>query len=148
MHDGTKIRAQAGVDTFRRQATLEQRLQKARQLVEELGHAEDETGSRRRQAARQRAAGERVDRLEQAMEQLQAMQAGKKEEEKADARVSLTEPEARWMKHGDNAMAPSYNVQISTDARQTVIVGMHLTQDSNDSGSLGKAMDVVEDNLE
>jgi hypothetical protein len=52
------------------------------------------------------------------------------------------------MKHGDNAIAPSYNVQISTDARQTVIVGMHLTQDSNDSGSLGKAMDVVEDNME
>jgi len=147
MHDGTKVRAQAGVDSFRRQRTLEQRLAEARELIQQFGEGEDEAGSRRRQAARERAARERVERLEQAMQQLQAMQAAKKEAEQAEIRVSLTEPEARWMKHGDNAIAPSYNLQISTDAKNTVIVGAHLTQQSSDSGSLGPAIDVVVENL-
>ncbi len=57
-HDGTKIRPQAGGDSFRRQATLEKEIAKAEQMVEELekrdrsGQAEDA----RREAARQRAA--------------------------------------------------------------------------------------------
>ncbi len=147
MHDGTKIRAQAGVDSFRRRATLEQRLAEARELIRKLGDCEDEAGSRRRQAARERAARERVERLEEAMQQLQAMQAAKKEAEQAEVRVSLTEPEARWMKHGDNAITPSYNLQLSTDAQGMVIVGAHLTQQSSDSASLGPAMDVVVENL-
>ena len=37
MHDGTKIQAHAGADTFRRQQTIEQRLEKAKQLIEEMG---------------------------------------------------------------------------------------------------------------
>ena len=149
MHDGTKIRAQAGADSFRRQATLEERLEKARQLVAEFGDAEDETGGKRRAAARERAARERVERLEQAAVEMEKLRAGKKEEgEKAKIRVSLSEPEARRMKHGDQAIAPSYNVQISTDAKNTVIVGVHLTQCSSDSGSLGDAMDVVVKNME
>jgi len=148
MHDGTKIRAQAGADSMRRKETLERHLEKARQVVKELGNPEDEGGSQRRRAARERAARERVEVLEQAAQQMEQLQgAAKKEEDKAAVRVSLTEPEARLMKHGDNAFAPSYNVQISTDAKNTVIVGMHLTQCSSDSGSLGDGVDVVEENL-
>jgi hypothetical protein len=42
--------------------------------------------------------------------------------------VSLTEPEARVMKHGDGSLAPSYNVQLSTDAANQIIVGVQVTQ--------------------
>jgi transposase len=143
MHDGTKIRAQCGVDSMRRQETLERHLEKARAVVKELGNPDDETGSRQRRAARERASKERVEVLEAAAQQMEQVQASRKEADKAAARVSLTEPEARMMKHGDNAIAPSYNVQISVDAKNTVIVGMHLTQCSSDGASLGDAMDVV-----
>jgi len=64
-------------------------------------------------------------------------------EEKEAARVSLTEPEARIMKHGDGSIAPSYNVQLSTDAAHKVIVGVELTQSSSDAGSLAPAMEEV-----
>src|SRR5712692_7348459 len=40
-HDGTKIRAQAGVDSFRREATLREKLEQARQLVEEDPRSEE-----------------------------------------------------------------------------------------------------------
>ncbi len=146
-HDGTKIQAQAGSDSFRRGTTLEKEIAKARQVVEELeGQAESGAGENpRRKAARQRAARERSQRMKQAAEELAKIRVGKhSEKEQKEARVSLTEPEARIMKHGnDGGMAPSYNVQISTDAAQKIIVGIELTQSSSDSGSLQPAMEQV-----
>ncbi len=56
-------------------------------------------------------------------------------ENKAKARVSVSEPEARFMKHGnDGGIAPSYNVQITTDSRAKIIVGLEVTQNSSDAG--------------
>jgi transposase len=150
-HDGTKIQAQAGSDSFRRGTTLEKEIAKAQQMVEEL-EGQAETGAAenpRREAARQRAARERSERMKQAAEELEKIRAGKdSEKERKDARVCLTEPEARIMKHGnDGGMAPSYNVQISTDAAQKIIVGIELTQSSSDSGSLQPAMKQVKETM-
>ena len=150
-HDGTKIQAQAGSDTFRRGATLEREIAKARQMVEEL-ERQPETGAgehSRREAARHRAARERSERMKQAAEELEKIRAGKKsEKERKEARVSLSEPEARIMKHGnDGGMAPSYNVQISVDAAQKIIVGIELTQSSSDSGRLQPGMEQVQESM-
>jgi len=150
-HDGTKIQAQAGSDTFRRGETLEKEIAKARQMIEEL-EGQPETGAEknpRREAARERAAHERSERMKQAAEELEKIRAGKhSEKEREAARVSLTEPEARIMKHGnDGGMAPSYNVQISVDVEQKIIVGIGLTQSSSDSGSLQPAMDQVKETM-
>lgn len=152
-HDGTKIRAQAGADTFRREATLEKELAKARQAVEELERERQEAGeqgeSTRREQARQRAAVERLERMKLAAVELEKFRQSKQtEKEKAEARVSLTEPEARVMKHGDQALAPSYNVQLSTDAENKIVVGVELTQCSSDSESLLPAMEQVRENMD
>lgn len=149
MHDGTKIRALAGADTMRREKTLRERLQAARKLVEEMGDpCQEGTGRDRKQAARERASRELLERLEAAQRELQALQAEKQsEEDKAAVRVSLQDPEARLMKHGDNAIAPSYNAQISTAAKNTIVVGAHLSQCSSDAQSLMPAMQEVVDNL-
>jgi Transposase DDE domain len=96
----------------------------------------------------QRAAEERLQRLRQASQELEKIRESKKgEEERREARVSLTEPEARVMKHGDAALVPSYNVQVTTDAAQKIIVGMQVTQCSSDSGSLLPAMEEVKATL-
>src|SRR5437868_5358378 len=67
--DGMRVRASAGKSSFRRQATLEEHLQEARQHVEQMRQeGDDDCGGRSRQeAARQRAAQERIARLEQAL---------------------------------------------------------------------------------
>ena len=150
-HDGTKIRAQAGSDTFRRERTLEKETAKAQQLVEELERERQEAEqageqhqNQRREKARQRAAAERLERMKQAAEELKKIRQGKETaKEKEDARVSLSEPEARLMQHGDRAIAPSYNVQLSTDAAQKIVVGVHLTQNSSDGESLLPGMEQV-----
>src|SRR5450432_2755809 len=89
------------------------------------------------------------ERRKLAAEELKKIRAGKKsEKEREEARVSLTEPEARIMKHGNHGgMAPSYNVQSSVDAAQKIIVGIELTQSSSDSGSLHPAMEQVKENM-
>ena len=144
MHDGTKIRAVTGADTFRREKTIRERLEEARQAVAQFG---DSRAEARQSAARERAARERKQRMEAALEELTALQAEKKEEEKAAVRVSVTEPEARIMKHGDGAMAASYNAQITTEASHKIIVGAHLSQCSSDAQSLKPALEEVEKNL-
>jgi transposase len=147
MHDGTKVRAQAGVDSFRREKTVREKLAQARELVEQDPQA-DGGGNKRREAAQQRARREREQRLQEALQELEKIQGSKDDaEQKAQARVSVSEPEARWMKHGDHAIAPSYNVQVSTDAAAGVIVGVQLTQSAEDSHQLAPAMDEVEKNL-
>lgn len=145
MHDGTKIRAQAGADSFRRQKTVNEHLERARQLVQEMGDPREDRS--RREAAQQRAARDRAERLERVSEELKKIQQAKSAEQPEEARVSLTEPEARWMKHSDHAFAPSYNVQISTDAQEKVIVGVHLSQNSSDAESLPEAVAEIETNL-
>ncbi len=148
MHDGTKIRAQAGSDSFRREKTVQERLAQARALVAEDPQAAGENDNARRQAARQRARREQQEKAEKALQELTNLQADKaNESEQAATRVSVSEPEARMMKHGDNAFAPSYNVQVTTDATAGAIVGVHLSQSSDDSHSLEPAMDAVKENL-
>ena len=65
MHDGSKVRALAGADSFRREETLQANLEAARRQVEAMGDPRADESARQR-AARQRAARERKERLEQA----------------------------------------------------------------------------------
>lgn len=151
MHDGTKIQAQASGSSFRREKTVLERLEKARRVVEELGDPDDEQKPTRRDAARRRAAQEQVEVLERAARELEEIHKTKRTaEEKAAARVSITEPEARPMKHGnDGGIAPSYNVQITTDAKNKVIVEQGVNQCSSDAGvSLRDVVREVEGRLD
>lgn len=145
MHDGTKVRAQAGVDSFRREKTVQEHLDRARKVVEQMGDPREDRD--RREAAQDRAARERAERLKRVAEELEKIRATKPPAEREAARVSLTEPEARFMKHGDHAITPGYNLQISTDAKQKAIVGMHLSQCSSDAQSLPAALEEIEKNL-
>lgn len=149
MHDGTKIRAQAGSDTFRREKTLREHLAEARTVVRSMGDPRAETGERdRREAARERAAQERQQRLDEAVQEWEKLAAGQSEKEKEQLRVSETEPEARRMRHGDNAIAPSYNAQLTTSAENKIIVNAWLTQCSSDAQSLMPSLEQVQKRMQ
>ena len=47
-------------------------------------------------------------------------------------RVSTTDPDARVMKQAEGGSAPSYNVQVSTDAAHGLIVDIDATQAGSD----------------
>jgi transposase len=144
--DGTKIRAAAGADSFRREERIRQHLELAREQVEAMSGPESEQLSQREIEARKRASREKKQRLEQALKELEQMQQARAEKGKAEVRVSETDPEARIMKQADGGFAASYNVQISTDAANGIIVGVDVTQAGNDCDQLVPAVERVEAN--
>lgn len=144
MHDGTKIKACAGADSFRREERIRTHLEAARAQVAAMGDPRVEPPARQR-AARERAQRERTQRLEQALVELEKIQQAKAgEEAKVQARISQSDPEARIMKQGDGGFAPSYNAQISTDSAHGLIVGVGISQCASDYGELVEAMQRVE----
>lgn len=145
MQDGTKIKVCAGADTFRREETIRAHLELARDQVEQMGEPSNEESSQRVATARQRAARERQRRLELAQKELEKLRRTKPSADaKSEARVSETDPEARIMKQSDGGFAPSYSVQISTDAAEKIIVGAGVSQSGSDQAQLGAAIDKIQ----
>ena len=144
--DGTKVKAQAGAASFRREERIRQHLQLAREQVEAMGSPESEQESQRVIQARKRATREKKQRLEEALRELEQMQQTRAESERNQLRVSETDPEARVMKQADGGFASSYNVQISTDAAAGIIVAVDVTQAGNDCDQLVNGIERVEAN--
>lgn len=148
MHDGTKIKASAGADSFRREEKIRMYLEQARQQVAAMGDPRAEEPRGLQQAAQERAARERQERLERALHELENIRGSKSgAEAKEQARASITDPEARIMKQSDGGYAPSYNIQISTDAAQGLIVGVGGSQSSSDYGELAGSVVRIENNM-
>jgi transposase len=145
MHDGTKIKACAGSDSFRREDRLREHLEAARKQVEAMGDPSEEE-PKRKHAARERAAKERKERLEKALGEVQKVRDAKRDN-KDQSRASQTDPQARIMKQSDGGYAPSYNVQISTEASHRIIVGVAASQSPSDFVHLSGAVTQVEANL-
>lgn len=141
--DGMRVLASAGSSSFRRRATLEECYTEAKTQVEalqaELEEADPAASNRRQEAARQRAAWEKAERLQRALEEMAKLESQKESREKGSkeqARVSMTDPEARKMKMGDGGFRPAYNVQFSTTTDAQVIVGVEVTNSGSDGGQL------------
>ena len=131
MHDGTKIKAAASDRSFHRKATLEDHLKRAEEQVKAMGDPHGEKLSPRRAKAKERALGEKQKRLRQALQELEQLEEARSKAEnngeKKQLRVSSTDPEARVMLGAKGSYGPGYNVQISTDAKAKIIVGVGVT---------------------
>jgi hypothetical protein len=148
--DGMRVRASAGSSSFHRAASLQQALQKAEEHMRKLRQqAEEETdgGNARRRAAQERAARERKERIEAALEELKDIQdrydnrdSGTK---RSEPRASTTDPEARRMKMGDNGTRPAMNVQFASDADAQLIISVDVTSQGSDAGLLHPMYDTV-----
>ena len=147
MQDGTKIRAHAAQDSFRRKERVEQGLKQAREQVAAVEAMSEEETSRRISKARSRARRERQQRLEQALEEFEKLAEEGGGKDKENRRVSTTDPQARVMKQADGGFAPSYNVQINTDAANAVVVAVGVVQAGNDFEQLEPGIDRVEQNF-
>jgi hypothetical protein len=114
-------------------------LAEAEEQVEALRrelHDDPGATTRRQAAAQQRAATERRQRVAKALEQLPEVEAKKKAAERAHARASTTDPEARVMKMADGGFRPAFNGQFATDTAAQVIVGVDATNLGSDQGQL------------
>jgi transposase len=137
--DGMRVRASAGAASFHRQPTLERSLAKAEAEVAALEaepQAETVLATPGEQAARERAAQERVERLEAALQEISLVKTAKPEDKRAQVRVSSTDPQARVMKMGDGGFRPAYNWEFSTDTANRVIMGVDVVNKGSDRGQM------------
>jgi transposase len=142
--DGTKVRACVNKKTFSRAQKIREHLNLARQHVEQLQREEAERGKRARQvAARRRAVRERAERLEQALAEVERLQTEKKGERDKPCQASVSGADAQFMWTSDHGLAPSYNVQLVTDAAHKLIVDVEVSKQPSDSYHLLPALDRV-----
>ena len=152
--DGVRVRVGAGASSFRREARLEKLLEEAKRHVEELHRRLDSPASPAAAiTARQAAAREKQERLQQAIAQLPELkrrqeeaarragqgERGKKIREK-EPRVSTTDAEARVMKMPNGGYNPAVNVQLATDTASRAIVGVEVSNQGSDSAGLSAPM--------
>lgn len=155
--DGMRTRASAGASSFRRRQTLEECLEQAKEHVKRLRAELDEdpsASSNRHRAAQQRAAKERQEAIERALEEMPKVEATKKrnkpkkkgsgKKKDSQARVSTTDPEARVMKMGDGGWRPAYNLQFGSDVDSRIIVGVEVTNVGSDTAQMVPMVEQVE----
>lgn len=148
MQDGSKVKACASGDTFRREARLRKHLAAAKEQVRIMDEITEEETSLRVTKARKRAARERKERLEVALQELEKIRSSKSgSKKKEDVRVSETDPQARIMKEGNNGYAPCYNMQLSTDAANKILLGVSVSQSGSDYGELVPGEEMVEQHV-
>lgn len=147
--DGTKIKANAGGNSFRRKEKLEAHLALAREQVRILNaESEENTAIHRQGAARRRAARQRASRLEAAVREVERLQQKKKHDRKEFvARASSTDPDAHVMRNGEGGTVPSYNVQLLTDVSHGLVVNVDATTDAIDYRQLQPALERCEKTL-
>src|SRR5262245_21605555 len=145
--DGMRVRACAGAASFRRRQTLEEHLQEAEDQVARLKEEMDDdpaAPSRRHAAARERAARERQERLEEALKRLPELEAKKKPDDRHKGRASTTDPEATVMKMADGGYRPAMNVQYAAAVGSGVILAVSVITTGSDMGQITPALDQVE----
>jgi transposase len=143
--DGTRIRSSCSEDSMRKGKGLEEYLEKAAAQVEAVEQEPEGEISRRQQAARERSQREQQERVAAAQEQLRKLEQERGASEAEKVQVSVTEPEARVMKQpGGGGFAPSYNLQLATDAKEKVIVGATLSDCGADTRLLETVIEEVQ----
>lgn len=155
--DGVRLRASAGAASFRREATLKKHEADACELVAKLKrelHDDPAASNQRIQAARERAARERLDRIKAAQqaraeiaqqrEQRRDNGRNKDNDDKKQPRASTTDPEARVMKMADGGFRPAYNVQVASVAGEQIVVAVEPGNNGSDRGLMRPLLERVQ----
>lgn len=152
-HDGMRVRADAGAASFRKQPTLIEHQKAARAHVADLKkQLTEDPGAKLRaqEAARARAAEVQLAQIERALEEMpKVIEVKRRNRERSGkkvspARVSTTDPESRVMKMPDGGFRPAFNVQLATDTKSRIIVGVRVTNIGSDVPQLTPMLDDIE----
>lgn len=141
--DGTKVKASASRNSFKTREGLEKAEEAAREHMARLkAEIAADPGSclKRRQAAREKAVRERLDRIAGAKAQHDRIEAERKsrggrdgKKEPAEPKASTTDPQARTMRFADGSRGPGYNIQIATTCGPGFILAIRATDRRNDT---------------
>jgi len=144
--DGMRVRAAAGAGSFHRRQRLQELAAPAKARVARLRQElenDPAVGHRRQQAAQQRAARERAERIKAALDRMGELEAERARREKTnnnqtakqtEPRASTTDAEVRSIKMADGGFRPAYNLQIVSAPASQVIVAVDIDSTGSDRG--------------
>ena len=146
--DGMRVRAHASAPSFRSYGSLlECREQAALHLKAVLAEADDPEPTRVEKAAREAAALDFKERVEQAIVTVKELQASRKPSA-SPARASTTDAEARVMKMADGGFRPAYNVRAATAGSPMggprTIVGVEVNNIGSDMSGIPPMLDQIQ----
>ncbi len=152
--DGTKVKASASKDLFARENRLARAERLASERVTRLKaelDADPGASTRRKRAASERAARDIAMRASKARDTLERLKAEKQqrakthakaEAEKGEPRVSLTDPQARFMRFADGSIKAGYNIPVAASAKG-VVLALTATDRRNDAGLAGPMIEDI-----
>ncbi len=153
--DGMRVRASAGKGSFRRERRLNELLDQAKGQVEALKAQRESpalTDRHARQvAAKERAARERLERVEKALgaleeiKKVKAQARNNQRDKPSPPRASTTDSEARVMKMPDGGFRPAYNLQFASDTQSRAILGVDVTNAGTDKAESAPMREHVEE---
>jgi transposase len=167
--DGLRVRASAKAASFRRREKLQHLHAVAQAQVNALKRElEEDAGAstRRKQAAVERAAREREQRLAQALATMDKIKPAPEPKKSAtknknkndkdeppggtpvakaptEPRVSTTDPDARVMKMADGGFRPAFNAQLAVDVDTQLIAAVAVVDQGSDMSQLVPMYDDV-----
>jgi transposase len=136
--DGTKIRASAGINSFKTKAEWQKALDEARvEVTRILAEAEAQDQAEDKQFGCNRRGSEIPEELTDAQQRVLKIEqlllaVGDRADDKL--RISITDPEAHYM-HSQNGSMPAYNAQIAVTEDQ-IIVHADVTTEPIDTNQL------------
>jgi hypothetical protein len=92
-------------------------------------------------AAWERARREHIHKLEQAVSEMDRLTKEKKRQRAKEPQVSLTDPDAHFMRTADGGLAPAYNVRFCTDTKHGLIVDVETVGDPQEARQMSPAME-------
>lgn len=143
--DGMRVRASAGSKSFRRRASLQDFLVEAKKqvmLLKAQVESDPAIFTRAEQAAKERAALERQEKIERALRRLPKLEEAKARQGEhgkkkvKEPRASMTDADATIMKMPNAGYNPAFNAQLCTDTKTQVIVGVDMLCTGADQGQL------------
>jgi len=154
--DGTRIKANAGFNSYHREEKLEKIREEVKRYIKQL-KLEEDIYDKQEHAKKERIAKDRLRRVEEALKILEKERSLKEEngtryreppseEDLKEVRASTTDPIARKMKMGDGGFRLAYNVQLATGIDSRVVYGADVTT-TLDPGTSPKMMVLVHNRL-
>jgi transposase len=158
--DGTRVKANAGYNSFRSEDSLKDLEAQVAKYIDELKDEEkssDNPYEKRKLAEKLRRADEKKNRIKAALENIEEARCAKiingtrnnnkpTEEDLVKVRASTTDPDVRKMKMGDGGFRLAYNVQFGTGLDSRVIYGVEVVK-TNDPGTPPRLMNQVQERL-
>lgn len=154
--DGTRVKANAGMSSFRREDSLKKLEEELTNYIKQLKLEElksPKAYEERNLAAKERALLARKERVKEALKNLEEARSEKvingasygekpTPEDLIKVRASTTDPDVRKMKMGDGGFRLAYNVQFATGLDSRVIYGVDVVK-TLDPGTSPKLMSQV-----